>query len=51
MKTTSKCLAVLAALTAVSSCNVSTDNNKSLDYDALEVNFSATLDGSFWSAD
>ena len=51
MKTTSRCFAVVATLAAVSSCNVSTDNNKSLDYDALEVNFSATLDGSVWSAD
>ncbi|MGN0188053.1 MAG: fimbrillin family protein [Candidatus Cryptobacteroides sp.] len=50
MKTKSKCLAVLAVL-AVNACNVSTDNNKSLDYDALEVNFSATLDGSVWSKD
>ena len=41
----------MATLAAFSSCNVSTDNNKSLDYDALEVNFSATLDGSVWSAD
>ena len=44
MKTISK-LTILLTVVMTTACNVTQDNNKSLDYDTLEVNFSAKLTG------
>ena len=50
MRTISKLTILLTVAMAVA-CNVTQDNNKSLDYDTLEVNFSAKLTGGTWSTD
>ena len=47
MKRNAKMIILLAAVMTVA-CNVSTDNNKSLDYDSLDVNFSASISGATW---
>ena len=48
MQTFSK-LTILLTAAIVAACNVTQDNNQSLDYDTLEVNFTATLSGGTWS--
>ena len=50
MRTISK-LTFLLTVAIATACNVTQDNNKSLDYDTLEVNFSATLLGGTWGND
>ena len=50
MKTISK-LTILLTVVMTTACNVTQDNNQSLDYDTLEVNFSAKLTGGTWSTD
>ena len=47
MRTISK-LTFLLTVAIATACNVTQDNNRSLDYDTLEVNFSATLLGGTW---
>lgn len=42
---------MLSVAMATTACNVTQDNNQSLDYDTLEVNFSAKLTGGTWSTD
>lgn len=51
MKTISKLTIMLSVAMATTACNVTQDNNQSLDYDTLEVNFSAKLTGGTWSTD
>lgn len=50
MRTISK-LTILLTVAMAAACNVTQDDNKSLDYDTLEVNFSAKLTGGTWSTD
>lgn len=50
MRTFAK-LTILLVAAIATACNVTQDNNQSLDYDTLEVNFSATLSGGTWEAD
>lgn len=50
MRTISK-LTILLSAAIVAACNVTQDNNQSLDYDTLEVNFSAKLSGGAWGSD
>ena len=50
MRTFAK-LTILLVAAIATACNVTQDNNQSLDYDTLEVNFSATLSGATWEAD
>ena len=50
MRTISK-LTILLFVAIATACNVTQDNNQSLDYDTLEVNFSATLLGGTWGND
>lgn len=38
------------AVAALLSCQQNTDNNKALDFDSLQVNFSASVNGQAWSA-
>ncbi len=40
---------LLSALIACVACQVNTDDNKTLDYDSIQVNFSATLEGREWT--
>ena len=44
MKHISK-LATLLSISALVACNVNQDNNKSLDYDTLDVHFSGKITG------
>ena len=50
MKTISK-LTILLSVAIATACNVNQDNNKSLDYDTLDVQFSAKLTGGSWNTD
>ena len=50
MKTISK-LIILLSVAIATACNVNQDNNKSLDYDTLDVQFSAKLTGGSWNTD
>lgn len=48
MKHISK-LATLLSISALVACNVNQDNNKSLDYDTLDVHFSGKVTGGVWN--
>lgn len=48
MKHISK-LATLLSISALVACNVNQDNNKSLDYDTLDVHFSGKITGGAWN--
>ena len=50
MKTINK-LTLLLSVAIATACNVSSDNNKSLDYETLDVQFSGKLAGGAWSSE
>lgn len=50
MKTIHK-LTLLLSVAIVTACNVTQDNNKSLDYDTLDVQFSGKLAGGAWNSE